>query len=633
VASDDGALLERSSELDALARALAEVVTTRQGRIALVTGEAGIGKTALLREFSASVGPAVRVLWAHCEPLFTPRPMGPVHELASALGREVTGPGGGTPYDEAIALLAELAAAPTAVIFEDVHWADAATLDVMRVLARRIRTAPVLLVLSYRDDELDRSHPLRVVLGDLPGGRQVTRLEPTGLSLPAVARLARSTHIDLAELHTRTGGNPFFVTEVLAAGTATVPRSVQDAVLARAARLPGPAGDLVDAASVVPGQIELWLLEALAPGALKILDECLTTGIMVLTGDSVEFRHQIARQVIEDSLPPGRRRALHGAALAALASPPDGERDMLRLAHHADAAANPEAVLAYAPAAAAQATAAGARREAARLYSRALSFADQLDPGEHARLLEGFAEAAYFTEAAEEATEALRTAVEIYRERGDRLRQGDALRRLAAQLGKNGAIPESLAAITQAIALLEQEPPGRELVRAYNGMAAVSGLLDDAGAIRWGNKAIAIAEPNGYSDSLGDTLNIVGTAELRLGNLDGLALLDRSRAIAEQAGDDLGIARAYLHPAAALARTAGMGAGGGLHHPRAGVLPGPGLAPVVRLADRDRGRGGTGQEPLGRGAQPRGRDPGLACRRRGPVAADGTARHCRGQVP
>ena len=520
-----------------------------------MTGEAGIGKTALLRRFTASVASAARVLWARCESLFTPRPMGPVLELASALGRDAAARAGdgGTPYDVATALLPDLAAEPTVVVFEDVHWADEATLDVVRLLARRVAAVPVLLVLSYREDDLDRSHPLRVVLGSLPGSSQVTRLEPAGLSPQAVARLALPVHIDAGELHRRTAGNPFYVTEVLAAGTETVPRSVRDAVLARAAGLREAARDLVDAVSVAPGPVETWLLEALAPEAAEVLDECLATGMMVLAGDRVEFRHEIARQVVEESLPPGRRKALHRAALAALASHATGQQDLLRLAHHADAAGDAAAVLEYAPVAAAQAAAAGARREAARLYGRALRFADMLEPDQHASLLEGFADMAYFTELGREATEALCTAVAIHRERGDLLRQGDALRRLGDQLGKDGALAECKAAISEAVALLEQQPPGRELAHAYNAMAAATGVTDDDGAVLWGKKALEVAEQAGCVDAVGETLNIVGTAELRLGNLGGLARLDRSREIAQQAGDELGIGRAYMHPAAALA--------------------------------------------------------------------------------
>ncbi len=178
--------------------------------------------------------------------------------------------------------------------------------------------AAVLLVLSYREGELDHAHPLRVVLGDLPGSGQVARLELAGLSPRAIAELAGPGRVDAVELHRRTAGNPFYVTEVLAAGAETMPRSVRDAVLARAARLRGVARDLLDVASVVPGPVETWLLDALAPTAAELLDECLATGMLVLAGDRVEFRHEIARQVVEESMPPGRRRAMHRAALSAL---------------------------------------------------------------------------------------------------------------------------------------------------------------------------------------------------------------------------------------------------------------------------------------------------------------------------
>jgi predicted ATPase len=471
----ESGLLERSGELEALAQTLAAVTSSGQGRIALVAGEAGIGKTALLQQFTARAAASARVLWARCEPLFTPRPLGPVLELASAIGGEAAARATDrrTPYDMATALLADLAAAPAVVVFEDVHWADEATLDVVRLFARRAAGATVLLVLSYREGELDRSHPLRVVLGDLPGSGQVTRLELAGLSPRAVAELAGAGQLDAGELHRRTAGNPFFVTEVLAAGTETVPRSVRDAVLARAARLPGTARDLLDAASVVPGPAETWLLEALAPTAAESLDECLGAGMMVLAGERVAFRHEIARQVIEESMPPGRRKAMHRAALTALASRAAGQQDPARLAHHADAAGDAEAVLKHTPAAAARAAAAGARRTAAELYARALRFADTLEPDRQAALLEGFADAAYFTELSAEATAALRKAVAIHAGRGDLVRQGDALRRLGNQLGKDGAMPESQAAISEAVTLLEQRPPTRELVLAYNAMAAI----------------------------------------------------------------------------------------------------------------------------------------------------------------
>jgi DNA-binding CsgD family transcriptional regulator/tetratricopeptide (TPR) repeat protein len=549
---DGDGLLERNEQLALLEDALASVAVAGRGQTVLVLGEAGIGKTALLRGFTDGVSGSARVLWAACDHLFIPRPLGPFLDLAEVAGGQLSTRMGDAarPYDVAAALLAELGSGGSAVlVLEDVHWADEASLDVIRLLARRIEAVPAVLVLSYRDDELDRSHPLRLVLGDLSGVGQVTRVELGSLSRTAVAALAGPLGLDAGELHARTGGNPFFVTEVLAAGTGRIPHTVRDAVLARAALLGPAAGQLLDAAAVIPGRAELWLLEKLVPAAADSLDECLDSGILLVEDGHAAFRHEIARLVVEESLPPGRRAALHRAALMALASLASGPPDLARLAHHAEAAGDIEAVLKYAHAAAERATAAGARREAADLYTRALRFAGALEPAGRATLLEQFAGVAYFTGKDDEATAALREAVEIHQSRGDQLRAGVALRQLAIQLGKNGSLAEAGAAMSEALTVLEQLPPGPELARTYSTMAAVLGVGDDDAGIRWGERALDLAERVGCLDAMGDTLNIVGTVELRQGNLDGLVKLDRSRELAQQAGDELGVARTYLHPA------------------------------------------------------------------------------------
>ena len=362
-AGDGGGLLERAEQLALLNQALTAVADGGRGRTVLVMGEAGIGKTALLRRFSDRAAGSARVLWAPCDHLFIPRPLGPFLDLAGEAGGPLAARMGGAarPYDVAAALLAELGSGGTAVVvLEDVHWADEASLDVIRLLARRIQAVPALLVLSYRDDVLDRSHPLRLVLGDLSGGGQVTRVELAGLSRSAVAMPAGRQDLDAGDLYARTGGNPFFVTEVLADGTGRIPPTVRDAVLARAARLGPAASELLDAAAVIPGRAELWLLDKLVPAAADGLDKCLGSGILLAGDGWLAFRHEIARLVVEESLPPGRRAALHRAALRALASPASGPPDLARLAHHAQAAGDTEAVLTYAPAAAERATAAGA---------------------------------------------------------------------------------------------------------------------------------------------------------------------------------------------------------------------------------------------------------------------------------
>jgi predicted ATPase len=257
-------LLEREAVLGGLRESLAEA-SGGCGQLVLVVGEAGAGKSAAVRAFCDEARGSARVLWGGCDPLFTPRPLGPFLDFAEDAGgglQEAVDQGPPEVVAALLALARERSA--TMVVVEDVHWADEATLDVLRLLGRRLWQAPLLVVATYRDDELDRAHPLRIVLGELATQPHVERLPVPPLSAEAVAELAESSELDAAELHRLTGGNPFLVTEVLASGTGAVPATVQDAVLARAARLSERARGLLDAVAIAPPRVELWLLEALA---------------------------------------------------------------------------------------------------------------------------------------------------------------------------------------------------------------------------------------------------------------------------------------------------------------------------------------------------------------------------------
>ena len=309
---------------------------------------------------------------------------------------------------------------------------------------------------------------------------------------------------------------------------------------------------MLDAVAVVPQRTEVWLLDALAGGAPDALEECLSSGIVRAEDAGIAFRHELARLTIEESLAPDRAVALHRAALAALADPGNGAPDLARLAHHAEAAADAAAVLRYAPAAAAHAAAVGAPREAQAQYGRALRFAQGLAPEQHADLLERFGDAAYLTDMREEGVQALSDAISIHRARGDLRRQGGALRLRSRLLTCMGRTADARAAAVEAIDLLEQCAPGPSWPEPTAALSHAGMLADDSeDTIRWGERAIALAERVGDVEALVNALNNVGHHELARGHAGGQG----------QAG---------AQPRAGPAGRTGTGRGTCLHQPRRG---------------------------------------------------------------
>jgi DNA-binding CsgD family transcriptional regulator/tetratricopeptide (TPR) repeat protein len=540
----DTDLLERAQYLAALGRRLEE--SRRTGRLVLVAGEAGVGKTALLRRFCGLYG-ASRAFWGACDPLFTPRPYGPLLDIAEHAGGELAealaqGP---KPHEVAALLLRHLRPpGPRVVVVEDIHWADEATLDVLRLIARKIEAVPALVVTSYRDDELDRLHPLRLVVGELATLPAVSRLQLPPLSPAAVEVLARAYGIDAAELYRRTGGNPFYVTEVLSSGEVHVPPTVRDAVLARAARLRPRAQRLLECVSVVPVHVEYPLLQALAKDAYASLDECLSSGMLQVEGDTVAFRHELARMAVEEAIPGHRRRGLHRGVLSLLVEA--GTADAARLAHHAEAAGDADGVLRYAQAAGERAAQTHAHREAAAQYARALRFADRLPPETRARLHEARAYECYVTDRLDEAVESMQRAIDCYRQLGDLRREGDALRALSSILWCPGRIAEAQQAGREAVKCLERLPPGHELAMAYGNIASLCLTAGDAdGTVHWGGRAIDLAQRLGDTEALAHGLTTVGMLEFSGGLTSGREKIERSLDLARQAGLDENVGRAF----------------------------------------------------------------------------------------
>jgi DNA-binding CsgD family transcriptional regulator/tetratricopeptide (TPR) repeat protein len=530
-------LLEREELLSALSASFADAAE-RRGGLVLLAGEAGVGKTAVVRRFCEEHEAQADIWSGDCEPLFSPRPLAPFRQAAAA---------GGGPHEVVAELLrGRESARPLILVLEDVHWADEATLDVVRLLPREVERRRVLAIATFRDTELDRTHPLRIVVGELTTKPAVTRLAVEPLSKEAVALLAESAGLDPVELYRTTSGNPFFVTEVLASGGEAIPTTVRDAVLARAARLGEDARAVLDAVAVAPPRVELWLLDALAEESASALDECLGSGMLVARMGAVEFRHELARIAIEESLEPRRRDALHRRALEALASPPVGEPDVVRLSYHAEAVGEPDAVLRYAPAAATLATASRAHREAAEQLARALRFEDVLAPDVRADLLERYSDACYTTDRCGDAIEAVERVLDVYRTLGDRYKEGEALSLLSRLQMCPGSVLEATPAGVRAVEILEDFPPGPSLALAYANLAAISMNGEDADSTAlWAERAIELAQRIGDTNAHAHALNSLGTMEFLSHGVAGRATGDASIAFALETGDEVHIMRAY----------------------------------------------------------------------------------------
>jgi ATP/maltotriose-dependent transcriptional regulator MalT len=522
-------LLERKKCLAELTDWLGRAIEGA-GCIALLGAEAGIGKTALLQEFAkAALGS--RVLWGSCDALFAPRPLGPLYDIARQTQGELLAAIYGNANREVIfaAALNELERTQTLAVFEDMHWADEATLDLLKYLGRRIQRVRAMLVVSYRDDEIGPRHPLRFVMGDLPRS-STHRMSLLPLTEAAVAQLARQAGQSSAGLHRITGGNPFFVTEALAAVADTVPVSVRDAVLARTMRLSPGARRIAELACVVPGKTESWLLQQAVADETDI-EGCMRVGMVRSDDGALSFRHELARRAFEDSLSQSQRQFLHATVFAVLSARP--HISAARLAHHAAGARNAAAVLQFAPLAAMQAASVGSHREAIALYEVALLYAQEIAPDERARLYERLSYECYLTGQHERGIEARGPALEVWRASGARMREGDALQWLSRMSWFIERRADANRYAAEAVSTLEALPHGPELARAYSNCAQLDMECHELeSGISWAQRAVALAEACGAKEILCDALGNLGTIRLIAGDASGWADFERALRIA-----------------------------------------------------------------------------------------------------
>jgi DNA-binding CsgD family transcriptional regulator/tetratricopeptide (TPR) repeat protein len=546
-------ILEREDELSVLTGAVRAAARGR-GSVVLVMGEAGIGKSSLVEALRPHLPAEGRMFVGYCDDLATPRTLGPFRDLVGSVGTEFSvAVTDGSDRDRVLtALRTELdwAEHPTVLVIEDIHWADDATLDALRYLIRRIADLPTVLVLTYRDDELDREHALHGLLGQASRSDHVLHLPLRRLSPEAVRQLSADSTVDAADLFSLTSGNPFLVQELLASAQGErVPRTIVDAVLARVRQLDPPVQDMLEQLAVIPSTLDRWLVDALVPGSVPraaALAAAEQRGLLTVSTRRISFRHELTRRAIEGSLPSARLMALNQRVLDALAGR-DGS-DVSRIVHHAGRAGDEGAIVAYGPAAARDAARAGAHREAVAHFGLVLEHAGRFAAAERAALFQEYAIECYTVGAAERAASAQQQAVELNRGLDDPRALGASLRWLSRTLWWSGDRPGAEKAGREAVEVLERAGDPRLLALALSNQSQLCMLAHHpAASISYGERAVALARQVNDAAIISHALANIGAAQWNLGDPAAERTLGEALRVALDTGDVEEACRAYVN--------------------------------------------------------------------------------------
>jgi ATP/maltotriose-dependent transcriptional regulator MalT len=539
------ALLERRAEL-ALLRATVADASQRRGAVVLISGEAGIGKSSLVDAWRRSPGADAHVLIGWCDDLLTSRTLGPFRDLARTAGGPLAAAVAGA--DTAGVLEAVLATLddplrPTLLIVEDVHWADDATLDVLRYVGRRIGHLPAVLALTFRD-EFGADHPLRRVLGALPSP-STRRVHLHPLSAEGVTALIAGSGLDPDEALRVTAGNPFFLTELVRAGDRQeVPESVADTVVSRLRELPREVRELIARLSIVPRPAPMSLATALGarPELVAVAEE---GGLLLLDGSQLRFRHELARRAVEGSLPVTLRRRYHDQVLEAL---DDRDAHVAWLLHHAVEAGRGDVIGRFGPLAAADAVAAGAHREAVRYQRDTLEQGAGLGSDTRAELLEQHAWSLYNLLRVREAADAAAEAVRRREVAGEPQALVSALltrSRMQWMVRERGGALDSVERAARLAAELDDVELSAQVAQQRLGLWVLTGRA--AEAVTLGDEALRLARAAGRADLESLVHCYRGRARRILGDPGGADELIEGIELAHQAGEHEAAARGYAN--------------------------------------------------------------------------------------
>jgi len=523
-----------------------------EGHCVFICGEAGIGKTSLAKSFCNQRKDDCKIYIGTCDALFTPRPLAPLYDIARQISSDLW-VDSKTIEDRAglfTKFFNELSNQKQVIlVFEDIHWADEATLDFIKFFARRITRISCLFILTYRDNEIHSRHPLRNVLGELARG-SFTRLQLTPLSKQAVEKLAKEKGYKGEDVYSISGGNPFYVNEILASYSPGIPDNIKDSVLLVYNRQDGITKYIWEILSVLPTALEIKYLEKIEPRYEAAIESCLGGGILIMQDGLILFKHELYRRTIEESLSPLRRIVLNKRILDLFRVSFEENRQIERIIHHAKNANEYDLVVHYAPLAASQAASVGAHIEASKLYLSAIEYYQGNDKDLLLPLYESYAYECYLTNQIKEAIIYKTKALTIWKNKNDIEKLGNSLWFLSRLWWFEGNRSQAEKLALEAIEVLDKQPSSKAKAMAYSNMSHLKMLSDlSVECLHWGEKAIAIARELNDEETLSHALNHVGMSQLQIHspNKKGIELLEQSLAIALRNSYHEHAARAYTN--------------------------------------------------------------------------------------
>jgi DNA-binding CsgD family transcriptional regulator/tetratricopeptide (TPR) repeat protein len=525
-------LIEREEQLRALGEVVAE---SSAGRVVLLSGEAGFGKTSILQVLINSLDHRYRVMVAACEPVGIPVAFGPLFDLLEEFPEELRNDIRSAARRPAVyaGMLDILKNDRIVLVLEDMHWADEATLGLVRYLGKRIEAGSTLIV-TYRSEEVDLTHPLRLVMADL--GSVAERIELPALTPSGVAELTRGLDLDPLKVHAATLGNPFFVGEITRSPELKLPPTIGNAVLASAGQLPHEAMELLYMLALSPEGLDLDLVTSSSPQAGAHLDLAVQRRLLASKGDLVTCRHDLIRESLLEEMPPAMGHMLHRRLLGFLEARATGAPDVAKLAYHSVGAGDAEKAVSFSLQAAGEASSSGAHRQAAFHYANVLEFsASMSDDTLGIALLEAAKEQCLVNEF-DRASELAGRRIGVMNTKSDQAR---ARAWFSYFLSRKNDLEACRREADLSIKVLESESASEELAVGLAVVAwveLVEGNREEA--IRRGDEAVAVARAAGTPPVEVHAATTAGTARALL--LDPYGPIQMEKAAEQGLNGNLG---------------------------------------------------------------------------------------------